>query len=86
MNLTPKFSTCLFERSKDWVPIWFNRPEKRNALSANLIKDLQSALKTIYKDTTIRGIVFRGKGNVFCAGADLSEMKSIHVRKLILEI
>ena len=81
MNLTPKFSTCLFERSKDWVTIWFNRPEKRNALSANLIKDLQSALKTIYKDTTIRGIVFRGQGNVFCAGADLSEMKSIHASK-----
>ena len=28
MNLMPKFSTCLFERSKDWVTIWFNRPEK----------------------------------------------------------
>ena len=66
MNLMPKSSTCLFERSEDWVTIWLNRPkeiEKRNALSADLIKDLQSALKTIYKDTTIRGIVFRGKGN-----------------------
>ena len=65
MNLMPKSSTCLFERSEDWVTIWFNRPEKRNALSANLIKDLQSALKTIYKDTTIRGIVFRGKEMFF---------------------
>ena len=60
-----------------WLTVWFNRPEKRNALSNILLDEILSALKLVQNDRNVRGILFRGKGGVFCAGADLEELKKI---------
>ena len=77
MTTLPKTSNCILELSDGWLTIWFNRPEKRNALSTELFKDIEIILKSVYSDHSIRGIIFRGKGNMFCAGADLEELKNI---------
>ncbi len=52
-----------------------NRPEKRNAMSAQLMDDLVDMATTIGTDDAIRAVVLSGKGNVFCAGGDLGWMK-----------
>ena len=51
-----------------------NRPEKRNALSAELIARLTAALAAADLDPDVRVVVLRGEGRDFCAGADLSEL------------
>ena len=60
-----------------WITIYFNRPESRNALSSELVIELSSLLDEIAKDDKYRGITFRGKGGIFCAGGDLKGFKSI---------
>ena len=67
----------ILEYEASWLTIWCNRPKKRNALSNELINEIQFTLSSIKKDPTIRGIIFRGRGGVFCAGADLEDVKEI---------
>jgi enoyl-CoA hydratase/carnithine racemase len=51
-----------------------NRPEKRNALSQELLTRLHSALNEIANDADVRVVVLAARGPAFCAGHDLSEM------------
>jgi enoyl-CoA hydratase/carnithine racemase len=50
------------------------RPERRNALSAGLLRRLGDALDAISADDTARVVVLAGAGPAFCAGHDLGEM------------
>src|SRR3954471_5696890 len=50
-----------------------NRPDKRNALSLDLMKELCAALSKASKDKSQRIVILRGAGNFFCAGLDLQE-------------
>jgi enoyl-CoA hydratase/carnithine racemase len=51
-----------------------NRPERRNALSLALLRDLLTALSDTAADLSVLAVVVRGEGPAFCAGHDLSEM------------
>lgn len=51
-----------------------NRPEKRNALSWELLRMLQESLERIADDETARVVVVASQGPVFCSGHDLGEM------------
>ncbi|MFT5116591.1 MAG: enoyl-CoA hydratase/carnithine racemase [Kiritimatiellia bacterium] len=50
-----------------------NRPERMNAINAELIEALLCALKEINSDVTVRVIILKGAGKAFCSGADLNE-------------
>jgi enoyl-CoA hydratase/carnithine racemase len=54
-----------------------NRPEKRNALNAELAKGLLDALRAADADQSVGALVLTGAGPGFCAGADLSEFKEL---------
>jgi methylglutaconyl-CoA hydratase len=56
------------------LTLTLNRPEKRNALSSELIELLHQALERAELDAAVRGVVLRGAGKDFCAGADLEEL------------
>jgi methylglutaconyl-CoA hydratase len=56
-----------------------NRPAKRNALNIALLRSLCQAAETAAKDSSIRVILLRGNGPVFCAGLDLVEGRDISV-------
>jgi enoyl-CoA hydratase len=49
-----------------------NRPEKLNAMNAELIEELHHALDDITSDRGCRAVVLTGEGRGFCAGLDLS--------------
>jgi len=51
-----------------------NRPDKRNALSLSLLREIDKALKQIADDRDVRAVVIAGAGKAFCAGHDLSEL------------
>jgi len=58
-------------------PIGFltlNRPEKRNALSKNLMAEVVDLLKSIKKNPAVKVLIIRAEGPAFSAGHDLSEM------------
>src|SRR5262249_22543954 len=50
-----------------------NRPEKRNALSRDLMTELEGQLDRAGRDPRVRSVVLTGAGPVFCAGMDLAE-------------
>jgi enoyl-CoA hydratase/carnithine racemase len=54
--------------------ITLNRPEKRNALSLELMEELLAVLRQVGSNPGIRAIVIEGAGPAFSAGHDLSEM------------
>ncbi len=54
--------------------ITLNRPEKRNALSLDLMEELIAALREVSARECVRAIVIEGAGPAFSAGHDLAEM------------
>ena len=52
-----------------WITL--DRPENRNALSADLVRELGTHLRNAIEDPAARAIVLTGAGRAFCAGADL---------------
>ncbi|MDP4230495.1 MAG: enoyl-CoA hydratase-related protein [Bacteroidota bacterium] len=57
--------------------ITMNRPEKRNALSPEMMTEISAALESVAGDEDVRVIILTGEGNTFCAGADLEYMQKL---------
>jgi methylglutaconyl-CoA hydratase len=57
--------------------ITLNRPEKRNALSHELIAELKVAFDEAANDEQVKVIVLRARGEAFCAGADLAYLQKL---------
>jgi methylglutaconyl-CoA hydratase len=70
------FETLLLETSGHLSTITLNRPEKRNAISTQMIAELQTALDAIEKTHT-RVVILTANGKAFCAGIDLELLKCI---------
>src|SRR5690349_21181120 len=70
------YSTLLLERTDTLATITLNRPEKRNAISAQMIGELQTALDEIEK-SHVRVVIVTGAGKAFCAGMDLEMLAAI---------
>jgi methylglutaconyl-CoA hydratase len=56
------------------LTLTLNRPDKRNALSAELVEALHAAFERADLDADARVVVLRAAGRDFCAGADLDEL------------
>jgi methylglutaconyl-CoA hydratase len=56
--------------------VTLNRPEKRNAVSFELVSELMSAMDEI-EASAAEVVIFTGAGKAFCAGLDLDELKSL---------
>ena len=54
--------------------ISLNRPKKMNALSLELLEELQRCLTEVAHDRQVQVVIIRGEGKIFCAGHDISEM------------
>lgn len=54
-----------------------NRPEKRNALSAEMIEEMTNAMLTINADESVKVIVINSADKPFCAGADMAYLTQL---------
>ena len=63
----------LFEVADHVATITLNRPERMNAVSNNLGRELNGALRQAGEDREVRAVVFTGAGPGFCSGLDLKE-------------
>lgn len=57
--------------------ITLNRPEKRNALSYQLVSEIKLAFMNAENDKDCKVIVIKGSGEAFCAGADLAYLQQL---------
>jgi 3-hydroxypropionyl-coenzyme A dehydratase len=66
------YEQLLYDVSDGVATVTLNRPEQRNALSAQLLAELVEAMKTARGDDGVRAVILTGAGDkAFCAGADL---------------
>lgn len=70
------FSTLILEIAGEIAHITLNRPDKRNAMSATMMAELQTALDEIEKSHARVGIL-TGAGKAFCSGMDLEMLAAI---------
>jgi methylglutaconyl-CoA hydratase len=61
----------LYEVRRDVAWVTLNQPERRNALSDDVVVGLLGHLRAAIADARVRAIVVTGAGTAFCAGADL---------------
>jgi enoyl-CoA hydratase len=69
--------TLRYERRGPGAWIVFTRPDRRNALSPELIAELGDAVALAKQDPRIRVVVITGTDDAFCAGADLKFVQSL---------
>jgi enoyl-CoA hydratase len=67
---------CLIERDGHVLTITLNRPEAKNALSPGMLAGMYKAWRQLDEDPELRVAILTGRGDVFCAGADLKAMGS----------
>jgi methylglutaconyl-CoA hydratase len=70
------FQTIQLAYDSGIATITLNRPEKRNALSFQLLDEFASALDEIERSEALV-VMVTGAGKAFCAGMDLEELKSL---------
>jgi methylglutaconyl-CoA hydratase len=56
--------------------VWLNRPDLRNAMNDVMFVELYDAIGAAIADDTVRVIMLAGRGKAFCAGGDLTWMKT----------
>ena len=69
-----KYQNILFDTEGQIAIVTLNRPQRRNALSLELMTELVDCLNEIGRDRSLRVVLLRAAGKVFSSGHDLSEM------------
>ena len=64
------------EKNNGIATVYLNRPEKRNAMSFALLKELVSTAEKLKKDRSLRCVILTGEANVFSAGIDLADLNN----------
>lgn len=70
-------AVLLVRREGGVARLTLNRPDKRNALDAELVAALKAALREADADPETRVVAVEGAGKDFCSGADLSALRTV---------
>src|SRR3970040_296611 len=76
--MAKEFSTVILDTISGTgvARIIFNRPNKRNAVNAQLVADIMIALEEIRADRQINVVITKGNGPTYCSGLDLYYLRS----------
>jgi methylglutaconyl-CoA hydratase len=70
------YQTLTLTQEASVATITLNRPDKRNAISTQMIEELLAALSEI-EHTSTRVVILTGSGSAFCSGMDLEELRGL---------
>lgn len=62
----------LFERDGQVEVVTLNRPERLNALTFDMVRDIDTRLRALEQEDDVRAVLVTGSGRAFCGGADIS--------------
>lgn len=68
------YETLLVEQRDIALYVTLNRPQARNAMSLQMVKELNQVFEWVEQNPDIRAIVLRGTDGHFCAGGDIKDM------------
>ena len=72
MTLRPK--SFAYEASAETATITLNRPERLNALTFEVYKELRDTFRALDTDPEVRAIIITGAGRAFCSGGDVENI------------
>ena len=73
----PAMDTLIVDRDAPWPGVWsitLNRPDSRNAMSLQMVRELRTVLTEAQAEAGARMLVLRGAGGHFCSGGDIRDM------------
>lgn len=73
---TYQYHTLQIQVNDDILTLTLNRPEKKNAMSFEVVEELLAVAGHISKDTTLRAAIINGAEGTFCAGIDLGDLNN----------
>jgi methylglutaconyl-CoA hydratase len=73
------YHTLRVKRRDDLATITLSRPEKRNAISPEMMAELLTAMDQVENDKT-RAAILTGEGKAFCAGMDLNALREMSAK------
>ncbi len=74
----PQTSHIRLDRLGPVLHLWLDRPELRNAMSPQMVREILATFAAIAGDRSVRVVVLRGAGGTFCAGGDIKSMSGAH--------
>ena len=74
---TPGERTLISETAEGLTTITFNRPDRLNAWTPSMERELRESLTIAAEDDSVRAIVLTGAGRGFCAGADMNNLEGV---------
>ncbi len=69
------YQNLIFLKEGAIATVQLNRPQKKNALNSELRREMEEALRGIERDTSLKVVIVTGSEEIFCAGADIGEIK-----------
>jgi len=78
--LSMEFKDFIYEKAEPLAYLYLNRPDMKNAFTTPMLDGLYEALQDASRDSKIKVIIIKGKGEAFCAGADIKDMISGKLR------
>lgn len=73
----PDMETMSIEVDSGIATVYFDRPEKLNAMNQTMFEELGIAADFVRDDPEVGGCIITGRGRAFCAGIDLSSMNEL---------
>ncbi len=70
----PDTTTLLLQAEGPFLHVTLNRPDCRNAMSLQMVRELMAVLDAVQGDARVRVLVLRGAEGHFCAGGDIKDM------------
>jgi len=68
------YETLLIDRDGHVVVVTMNRPQRRNAITPEMFRELESVFRELQSDDGCRAVVLTGAGGAFCSGLDLTAL------------
>ncbi|MBI2681657.1 MAG: enoyl-CoA hydratase/isomerase family protein [Acidobacteriales bacterium] len=72
-----EYNTILLSEQDNIATLTLNRPDKRNAVSFQLVADVMAALDEVEKSADSQVLIITGAGKAFCAGLDLEDLQKL---------
>ena len=69
------YKTIIVDSQGAMLHVTLNRPEMRNAFNEDLITELTKVFSEEARDDSVRVVLLKGAGKVFCSGGDLQWLK-----------
>lgn len=72
--LKRNYKTLSLQSKNDILTVTLNRPDKKNAMSFNMMHELINVANGLQRDKSIRAVIINGGGDAFCTGIDLNDL------------